>query len=173
MEVDNPPSPPEFQSEHILVFDEANHIFVPIPAGFVAPSRSAFDDQNEPEPERWSTPSGTDFEETREATLRARKRKRELGRDHSDTEREDIEDDEELRSDVVEETSPSPRPPRRKKKARKGRGKGKRRAPATSDEGEHTEDEEVARKGRDKGNGRMPAISDEGEHAEDEEVAEV
>jgi len=152
MPTDYPPSPQEFQSEYIQVFDEANGIFVPIPHGFVAPSRSAPDDDPNhndedllawTDPEPGSTPSGTDFEETQEALLKTRKRKRELGREHSDTERDDMEDNDDLRDDVVDEAFPSPSPRRHKKKARKGKGKGKERARDTSDMSEGVEDEEV------------------------------
>ena len=90
--VEDPPSPKEFEDEVIQVRDEANNIFVPIPPGYMVPSQSHVDSPGGyGSPDEFipyeSPPSGSDLEETRDITLRTRKRKHDLGCEHSDTER--------------------------------------------------------------------------------------
>jgi hypothetical protein len=88
---------------------------------------------------RSSTPTGSDWSETRQVIEKKRKAKRDRGRPHSDTEEEDNEDDADLSGDV---TTPkgrgkkrsADRKRRQKKASRLEKGKGRAVDPVTEDQ---------------------------------------
>lgn len=140
--------------EQTWIFDEANKCWADIPLGHSIPAYSEFqyDDQDDslvhippachdsPEEDPTpgdvdeSTPSGSDFSNDRALVVKKRKREREMGREDSDTELDDLEDDEGLRHEAVPESPVDGRRSRRNG-ANSKKSKGKRPQRYTDDEG--------------------------------------